>query len=136
VRDYANLIDTNIYQIAADANGVLFAATFSGNVVRLTPDGALSVIETGFGQGKLVALALSRSGDLYVAERGDLGRILRLNPDGSRQIMLQSKGAQFYGLAVDEHFLYAIDMRNRHLLRIPLDAAPSAPLMVEAAASH
>jgi hypothetical protein len=57
-----------------------------------------------------------------------------LNPDGTRQIMLQSKGAQFYGLAVDEHFLYAIDMRNRQLLRIPLDVTPSAPLVAESAA--
>ena len=48
--------------------------------------------------------------------------------------MLQSKGAQFYGLAVDDQFLYAIDMRNRHLLRIPMDAVPARPLMAEAAA--
>jgi sugar lactone lactonase YvrE len=131
VQLYATLYNTNIYQIAADANGVLYAATFDGNVLRISRNGNTAIIATGFGQGKLVALALSRSGDLYVAERGDGGRILRLNTDGSRQIMMQSKGAQFYGLAVDEHFLYAIDLRNRQLLRIPLDTAPSAPMMAE-----
>ena len=89
-----------------------------------------AIIETDFGKGRLVTLALSREGDLYVAERGENGRILRLNTDGTRQVMLQSKHAQFYGLAVDEHFLYAIDMRNRHLLRIPLDAAPIAPASI------
>ncbi|HEY0303570.1 MAG TPA: M6 family metalloprotease domain-containing protein [Longimicrobiales bacterium] len=131
VQSYGALYNTNIYQIAADANGVLFAATFDGSVVRIARDGSTSIIETGFGQGKLVALALARSGDLYVAERGDGGRILRLNTDGTRQVMMHSKGSQFYGLAVDEHFLYAIDMRNRQLLRIPLDTSPSAPLMAE-----
>jgi sugar lactone lactonase YvrE len=123
VLPYAQL-NANIYQIAADASGVLYAATFEGDVVRLNGNGTSAVIETGFEKGKLVTLALSRDGDLYVAERGDNGRILRLNPDGSRQVMLQSKGAQFYGLAVDDHFLYAIDMRNRQLLRIPLDVTP------------
>lgn len=133
VHDYATLFNTNIYQIAADAHGVLYAATYDGHVLRIARNGSTSVIETGFGQGKLVALALSRAGDLYVAERGDAGRILRLNADGTRQIMLHSKGAQFYGLAVDDHFMYAIDMRNRQLLRIPLDLSPSAPLMAESA---
>jgi hypothetical protein len=137
VSTYAQL-NANIYQIAADATGVLYAATYDGVVVRLSPDGPSAIIPTGFDKGKLVTLALSRSGDLYVAERGDNGRILRLNLDGTRQVMLQSKGAQFYGLAVDEHFLYAIDMRNRQLLRIPVDVTPgAAPLMAELpATSH
>jgi sugar lactone lactonase YvrE len=129
-------LNANIYQIAADAAGVLYAATFDGDVIRMSPDGTSTVIETGFDRGKLVTLALSRNGDLYVAERGDSGRILRLNPDGTRQVMLQSKGARFYGLAVDEHFLYAIDMRNRQLLRIPVDVAPAAaPIMAESPAN-
>jgi M6 family metalloprotease-like protein len=132
VRSYGEL-NANVYQIAADAKGVLYAATFEGKVVRMTPNGASSLIETGFAAGRLVALALSGRGDLYVAERGDAGRILRLNADGTRQVMLQSKGAQFYGLAVDDHFLYAIDMRNRQLLRIPLDSAPVTPLVAETA---
>ncbi len=131
VRRYAQL-NAHVYQIAADAAGVLYLATFAGHVIRLAPDGTSTVIATGFNEGKLVTLALSRTGDLYVAERGDNGRILRLNPDGTRQVMLQSKGAQFYGLAVDEHFLYAIDMRNRQLLRIPVDVmGVSAPIVAE-----
>ena len=133
VLPYAQL-NANVYQIAADAAGVLYLAAFDGDVIRLAPDGTISVIETGFAEGKLVTLALSRNGDLYVAERGDNGRILRLNPDGTRQVMLQSKGSQFYGLAVDEHFLYAIDMRHRQLLRIPVDVATAtAPVVAESA---
>jgi hypothetical protein len=128
VKSYGEL-NANIYQIAADATGVLYAATLDGNVIRMAPNGASSVIVTGFAKGKLVALALSAGGDLYVAERGDQGRIIRIASDGSRQTLLQSKESQFYGLALDEHFLYAIDMRHRQLLRIPTDAAAHAPLV-------
>ncbi|HEY0810355.1 MAG TPA: immune inhibitor A domain-containing protein, partial [Longimicrobiales bacterium] len=133
VHPYGRL-NANIYQIATDVLGTLYATTFNGEVIRMSPDGASSVYATGFAKGKLVAIAVSRFGDVYVAERGDQGRILRINADGTRQIMLQSKGAQFYGLAVDDQFLYAIDMRNRQLLRIPMDAVPARPLMAEAAA--
>ncbi|HET9441007.1 MAG TPA: M6 family metalloprotease domain-containing protein, partial [Longimicrobiales bacterium] len=128
VSNYA-LLNANIYQVAADANGVIYAASLDGDVIRLARDGTSSIITTGFGNGKLVAIALSRNGDLYVAERGDLGRILRINADGTRQHMLQSRGAQFYGLAVDDQFLYAIDMHNRQLLRIPIDAMAPASLV-------
>jgi sugar lactone lactonase YvrE len=133
VRPYGQL-NANIYQIAADAGGVIYAATLDGSVIRMNPNGSSSVIPTGFAKGRLVALALSRAGDLYVAERGDHGRILRIDADGSRQLMLQSKDSQFYGLAVDDQFLYAIDMRHRQLLRIPTDAAAvRTPLVAEAA---
>ena len=128
-------LNANIYQIASDAFGTLYAATYDGYVIRMSPNGASVLIPTGFAKGKLVALAISRSGDLYVAERGDQGRIIRFGNDGTRQIMLQIKGSQFYGLAVDDQFLYAIDMRNRQLLRIPMDAIPTRPLVAEAPAS-
>jgi M6 family metalloprotease-like protein len=133
VQPYGQL-NANVYQIAADANGALYAATLEGNVIRMAPDGSSSVIETGFAKGKLVALALSANGDLYVAERGDQGRIIRIAADGSRQLMMQSKGSLFYGLALDDQFLYAIDMRHRQLLRIPtLEAAVlPTPLVAEA----
>jgi hypothetical protein len=32
----------------------------------------------------------------------------------------RSPGARFYGLAVDDGFLYALDMTQRQLLRVPL----------------
>ena len=128
------MLNANIYQIATDAFGTLFAATYDGEVVRLSPNGSSLLIPTGFAKGKLVSLAISRTGDLYVAERGDQGRIVKIARDGSRQMMLQSKGSQFYGLAVDDQFLYAIDMRNRQLLRIPMDAMPPRPVMADAPA--
>ena len=126
VSKYASL-DAHLYQIATDAQGNLYAATFEGTVIRMTPDGRSRVVMTGFERGKLVALATTASGDLYVSERGDQGRIMRIAPDGTREVLLQRRGSQFYGLAVDDHFLYAIDLRNREMLRIPRDAVAIAP---------
>ncbi|MGQ0560750.1 MAG: immune inhibitor A domain-containing protein, partial [Gemmatimonadota bacterium] len=114
-------LNAHLYQIATDASGNLYAATFEGSVIKMAPDGRSSVVTTGFEKGKLVAIAATSLGDLYVSERGDEGRIIRVRADGVRETVLQRKGAQFYGVAVDEHFLYAIDLRNREMLRIPRD---------------
>lgn len=124
-------LNARLYQIAADADGNLYAATYEGAVIRMTPDGTSSVVVTGFEKGKLVAIATTPSGDLYVSERGDQGRILRIYPDGVREVLLQRRGAQFYGIAVDDHFLYAIDLRNREALRIPRDAVAIAPPLAQ-----
>jgi M6 family metalloprotease-like protein len=125
VSSYGEL-NAHLYQIATDASGNLYAATFEGSVIRMAPDGSSTVVTTGFEKGKLVAIAATPLGDLYVSERGDHGRVIRIAADGTKEIVLQRKGAQFYGVAVDEHFLYAVDLRNRELLRIPRDeiAAP------------
>ena len=61
---------------------------------------------------------MGRTGELYIAERGGQGRVLRLSGT-DRQIIFQRNNAQFYGLAVDDQFVYALDLRNRQLLRIP-----------------
>jgi hypothetical protein len=45
-------------------------------------------------------------------------------PDGSREIVYRSPGARYYGLAVDDGFLFALDLTQRHLLRIPLPPQP------------
>ncbi|MGQ0813452.1 MAG: M6 family metalloprotease domain-containing protein [Gemmatimonadota bacterium] len=127
VSSYGKL-NAHLYQIATDASGNLYAATFEGTVIRMAPDGSSSVVTTGFEKGKLVAIAATPAGDLYVTERGDHGRIIHIRSDGGREVVLQRKGAQFYGVAVDEHFLYAIDLRNRELLRIPRDGAGVAPI--------
>lgn len=122
-------LNAQLYQIATDAAGNLFAATFDGSVIRMTPDGTSAIIVTGFSKGKLVAIAVTPDGDLYVAERGNEGRIVRIKADGVREVVLTRKGAQFYGVAVDDHFLYAIDLRHREMLRIPRDGiAAVAPL--------
>ena len=121
-------LNTNIYQIASDDGGNLFAATYNGQVVRVAPNGALRTIETGFGPGRLVAITTTSAGDVLVAERGGQGRVLRINRDGARELVYKSPGARFYGLALENNFLYALDLKSRQLLRIPLpgSAATSA----------
>jgi M6 family metalloprotease-like protein len=120
----------NIYQIATDAAGTLFAATWSGDVLRIGRDGARRVIETGFGAGRLVAIATTPSGSVLAAERGGQGRILRVDADGTRAIIYRRPGARFYGLAVEDSFLFALDLTSRDLLRIPMAGAVAATVTV------
>lgn len=113
-------LPANVYQIATDRRGAIFAATYDGRVLRWQSGKTASVLETGFEKGKLVAVAAAPNGSVYAAERGDLGRILRFDPDGSRSIIFHQPGARFYGLAVDDQFLFALDLKDRNLLRIPV----------------
>jgi hypothetical protein len=112
----------NIYQIASDAEGNLVAATYTGEVLRVSADGERRLIDTGFGPGRLVAVATTPDGDILAAERGGQGRILRITEAGAREVVYWSPGARFYGLAVDDGFLFALDLTSRQLLRIPLPA--------------
>ena len=113
-------LPANIYQIATDKRGTVFAATYDGRILRWQNGGVAAVLETGFEKGKLVAVAAAPNGAVYAAERGDHGRILRFDPDGTRSVIFNQPGARFYGLAVDEQFLFALDLKDRNLLRIPI----------------
>ena len=126
ISDYGKL-NAHLYQIATDRDGNIFAATYEGSVIMMTPTGASALVTTGFEPGKLVAIAATPAGDLYVSERGDHGRIIRIARDGTHETLLQRRGAQFYGIAVDDRFLYAVDLKNRELLRIPRDGLPVTP---------
>jgi M6 family metalloprotease-like protein len=120
---YADL-ETRIYQIASDGEGTVYAASYGGEVLRVAADGSFGMLLTGFGRGRLVAVAATREGDVYAAERGGEGRILRFRRDGGREVIFRERGAQYYGIAVEDNFLYALDLRQRQLLRIPLPRQP------------
>jgi M6 family metalloprotease-like protein len=124
-------VGTNVYQIAADSRGNIYAATYAGDVLRIGVDGARRVIETGFGPGRLVAIAITPEDDIIAAERGGQGRVLRAGPDGLREVVYRSHGARFYGLAVDDGFLYALDLTQRQLLRIPLPPQPAHRVLAQ-----
>jgi streptogramin lyase len=113
-------LGAKIYQITVDDDGVLYAAAHSGNLLRLDPDGRLTTIRTDFGTGRLVTVAAAPNGAIFAAERGGAGRILMLTPDGASAEVARVNGAEFYGLAADDHFLYALDLNHRELLRFPL----------------
>ena len=123
VHEWMN-VGYNIYQIASDEHGNLYAATYSGDVLRVSADGDRRLIETGFGPGRLVAVATTADGAVLAAERGGQGRIVRITPDGRSEVVYWSPGARYYGLAVDDGFLFALDLTHRQLLRIPLPATP------------
>ncbi len=132
VSEYADL-PARVYQIASDGTGVVFAATYDGSVLRVTPGGDADVIRTGFGAGRLVALAVTADGTLFVAERGNEGRIVRIDPNGTQRLVFRRPGAEFYGLAVArDHFIYALDLGARELLRFPLDAISAGTSLADA----
>jgi M6 family metalloprotease-like protein len=111
-------LGTHIYQIATDTAGNLYAAALQGNVLHVDAAGVLHFLDTGFGEGRLVAITTTPSGDVIAAERGEQGRVLRITRAGVRELIYHSPGSRFYGVAVDGAFLYAL--RERELLRIPL----------------
>jgi hypothetical protein len=117
VTPYVNF-NANIYQIASDGSGTIYAAAYEGAVLRAGPGEKVGRIATGFKPGELVALTMGRQGELYIAERGGQGRVMRLLGN-DRKILFQRRNAQFYGVAVDDQFVYALDLRDRQLLRIP-----------------
>jgi len=110
----------NIYQIAADGAGTVFAAGYEGHVLRIAPDGRVRVLPTPFGRGRLVAVAVTPEGTVYAGERGGSGRILRIAENGRQEVVARVRGAEIYGLAVEGSFLYALDLRHRQLLRVPI----------------
>lgn len=121
-----------IYQIAADHESTLYAASLDGNVLRLDTQGRVRILPTGFGRGRLVAITATPSGTVFAAERGGKGRIVRIERDGTTREIGRVPGAQFYGLAVDGNLLYAVDLGNRQLLRVSIDG----PVTGEVAASE
>src|SRR5690606_1548164 len=106
-------------------------------VLRINGDGSVDVIPTGFGPGRLVAVAAAPSGTVYAAERGGAGRLLRIDPGRPLpQVVASFAGAEFYGLTIDGSFLYALDLRGRQLLRFPLTGeAPATEVVAEEAES-
>jgi M6 family metalloprotease-like protein len=123
ISPYTRLTDKRIYQIAADDAGNVFAAALDGDVIRIAPDGVLRYLETGFGHGGLVAITASADSWVYAAERGGEGRVIRFSPEGRRELLYRQPDAEFYGLALDGGFLYALDLTERHMLRLPLPGA-------------
>ena len=123
-------LPARIYQIASDGTGVVYAASYDGNLLRIEPDGEYSVIPTGFATGKFVALTATPDGTVFVAERGGSGRILRIDQRGQQHLVFRRPGAEFYGLALArDHFVYALDLAARELLRFPLDAGINTPAL-------
>lgn len=112
-----------VYQIAADAGGTVYAALLGGQVARIGEHAPFTLLTTGFDRGRLVAITAAPDGRVFAAERGDAGRIMELTTSGPR-LLARVPGGEFYGLAADAMFLYALDLNRRELLRLPIGTAP------------
>ena len=121
-------LERAVYQIAADpATATVYVALLSGEVLRVEPSGQMALLPTGFDRGKLVAITVAPDGRVFAAERGDDGRIVQVSTAGP-MLISTVKGGEFYGLAADGLFLYALDLGNRELLRIPIGGSSSRML--------
>src|SRR5690606_17689201 len=49
-------LPARVYQIASDGTGIVYAASYDGHLLRIEPDGEFTVIPTGFGARRFVAL--------------------------------------------------------------------------------
>jgi M6 family metalloprotease-like protein len=114
-------LPANLYQIATDARGTVYAAAYNGNVIRWEPESGATVLQTGFEKGRLVAVAASPNGQVYAGERGEGGRIVSFDSGGNRRVVFQHANSLFYGLSVEQGFLYALDLNRARLLRLPVN---------------
>jgi M6 family metalloprotease-like protein len=129
-------LQARIYQLASDDASNVYAALLRGDVARLSPDGVLTYLDTGFAEGRLVTIAASADGWVYAAERGGQGRIVRFAPDGHRDLLYRDDDAGFYGLALDGGFLYALDLHGRQMLRLPVAAPPQTRVAANPQSNH
>ena len=127
-------LERAVYQIAADRDGVAYAALLDGQVARMRPGGAVELLQTGFERGSLVAVTVAPDGRVFAGERGGDGRIVEVGPRGPR-VVLRTPGAAFFGLAADDLFLYALDLSRRQLIRIPISGPGTRMLATTAPAS-
>ncbi len=97
----------------------LFVASKGGNALeRITPTG----MATPFAAANLsgpTGLAFDKAGNLYVANNGTVGTILKFAPDGTCSTYYTLAGAKFQGLAIDSAgALYAASSANNSILKI------------------
>jgi sugar lactone lactonase YvrE len=100
--------------LAVDSKGNVFAYANSTTILRFAPDGTRSTFATGVGTYWPSALAVDKTGNLFVGARG---MILKFAPDGTRSVF--ATGVEAYGLAFDQAGnLFASDSHgeNGHLV--------------------
>jgi len=101
---------------AVDAAGNLYAAHTAGDVLKITPDGEVSVYAAPAGDGHFLCTnypAFDRQGRMYLSDSGDWsgelnGRLYRIEPGGG-------EAAPWYPEPVDTPNAIALDAEERHL---------------------
>jgi sugar lactone lactonase YvrE len=119
--------------IAIDGEGALYLCdTGNGCIQRVAPDGGLRQYGAAIGYPNFAAF--DGDGRLWVSDSGDWGRstggIVRIDPDGSTQRVIDG-GLHFAnGLAVHEGWLYVVESTWPRIVRIPLTGGPPEPVIV------
>ena len=101
---------------AVDASGNLYAAHTAGDVLKITPDGDVSVYAARAGDERFGCTnypAFDRQGRMYLSDSGDWsgelnGRIYRIEPGGG-------EATAWYPDPVDTPNAIALDAQERHL---------------------
>ncbi len=123
--------------LAFDANDILHVGDRSGSILRVTPDGAVSVLAALPPSVAAYHLAFGPDGGLYVAVPTLCSRdaVYRIGPDGDVRVVFDGLGRP-QGLAFDRQgFLYVVEAMagEAGLVRLRVDRSDPEPERVLAA---
>ena len=100
VRPLAGIDVTNVWDLAEDARGNLYAATGDeGKLYKITPDGKTSVIHTSK-DGHIFSLVATPDGTIY-AGTGPTGKLVRIGTDGKIVVVAENLDNYVWSLAYD-----------------------------------
>jgi gluconolactonase len=122
---------------AVDAKGNLYAAHTAGDVLRISPDGQVSVYATGPGGKPFLCTnypAFDRRGNMYLSDSGDWsrtvnGHIYKIPPGGGEAVLWYPEPVDTpnaIALDAEERFLYFVETYGASIARIAINPDGSA----------
>jgi hypothetical protein len=126
VKRFAGIEAANVWDVAEDAKGNLYAATGDeGKLFKITPDGTASVIHTSK-DSHIFCLLATPAGVVY-AGTGPTGKLLRISPDGKVESVADNLDSYVWSLAYDpaSQSVFAGTGPKGKVYRITPDSKPS-----------
>lgn len=122
---------------AVDADGNLYVAHTAGDVLKITPEGIVSIYATGPGGARFLCTnypAFDRQGNMYVSDSGDWsrsvnGQIYKIAPGGGEASLWYPAPVDTpnaIALDAEERFLYFVETYGASIARIAIRADGSA----------
>jgi sugar lactone lactonase YvrE len=125
VKPLANLDVGNVWDLAEDKAGNLYAATSGdeGKLYKITPDGKATVLYASK-DTYIFSLAVTPNGTIY-AGTGPTGKLLRVTPDGKVQTAAEGLDSYIWALAYDpaSQSVFAGTGPKGKIYRLPADGA-------------
>ena len=120
-----------------DADGNLYVAHTAGDVLKITPEGLVSVYATAPGGGKFMCTnypAFDRAGNMYVSDSGDWSRTLnghlyKIAPGGGEAQLWYPEAVDTpnaIALDADERFLYFVETFGAGIARVGINSDGTA----------